>query len=79
MFPDDPWKEISQDAIDLINTEFLQVSIDRRASTIRSIKHKWFSEDEQLYCDLVSLESKVGDRWLTTKEQELKWITSTNL
>lgn len=79
MFPDDPWKEISQDAIDLINTEFLQVSIDRRASVLRAIQHKWFSEDEQLYYDLLDLESKVGDKWLTTKDQELKWTTSTNL
>jgi serine/threonine protein kinase len=44
MFPSDPWNEISKQAIDLIQTEFLRVSIDHRASVLKAMKHKWFSE-----------------------------------
>jgi len=72
MFPDDPWELISKDAIDLINS-FLQVKLDRRMSSSKALNHNWFNEDEQLYHDLLSLESRANLKWLTTDEQHTKW------
>ena len=59
-------------AIDLIN-QFLQVKIDRRMSVNRALKHKWFSEDQQLYFDLLDLEKKADCKWLTDETQAQKW------
>lgn len=74
MFPHDPWDSVSPEAIELIN-QFLQVRIDRRMSANRALQHKWFSEDRQLFFDLKDLESRVGLKWLTTKDQEQKWLS----
>lgn len=72
LFPSDPWDSISQTAIDLI-THFLQVKMNLRASAQKAMNHKWFSEDQQLYIDLLDLEKRVNVKWLTTKEQAEKW------
>ena len=44
-----------------------------RASAQKAMNHKWFSEDQQLYVDLLDLEKRVNVKWLTTKEQAEKW------
>lgn len=73
MFPPEIWDSVSRDAIGLI-TSFLQVKIDRRMSVDKALQHKWFSEDNQLYFDLAELENRVQQKWLTTTEQEKKWL-----
>lgn len=76
MFPDDPWASISEEAISLISNEFLHVSLDRRAIISKALRHSWFSEDYQLYCDLNELEHRVNEKWLITKDIEEKWESS---
>ena len=53
--------------------QFLQVKIDRRMSVNRALQHRWFSEDFQLYTDLLELEKKVKIKWLTNESQAEKW------
>lgn len=40
MYPNDPWKEISADAIDLINN-LLQVKTSKRYTVDKSLCHRW--------------------------------------
>ena len=40
MYPNDPWKEISTDAIDLI-TNLLQVKSKKRYTVDKSLSHVW--------------------------------------
>jgi hypothetical protein len=42
-------------------------------SVNRALQHKWFSEDSQLYTDLLELEKKVKIKWLTNESQAEKW------
>jgi hypothetical protein len=57
----------------LIN-RFLQVKIDRRLSVNKALEHRWFSEDFQLYTDILELEKKVKIKWLTYEFQAEKWL-----
>ncbi|XP_014610981.1 PREDICTED: serine/threonine-protein kinase D3 isoform X3 [Polistes canadensis] len=71
MYPPTPWKEISSDAIDLINN-LLQVKQRKRYTVDKSLQHVWL-QDYQTWCDLRELENKVGYRYLTHESDDARW------
>ncbi|XP_023248530.1 serine/threonine-protein kinase D1 isoform X2 [Copidosoma floridanum] len=71
MYPANPWKEISDDAIDLINN-LLQVKQRKRYSVDKSLLHIWL-QDYQTWCDLRELERRVGCRYLTHESDDTRW------
>ncbi|EDV21634.1 uncharacterized protein TRIADDRAFT_30089 [Trichoplax adhaerens] len=46
MYPDNPWAEISQDAINLINN-LLQIELKKRYSVDKAIYHKWLQVSDR--------------------------------
>nr|XP_045624844.1 serine/threonine-protein kinase D3-like isoform X3 [Procambarus clarkii] len=73
MYPPNPWKEISQEAIDLI-TNLLQVKQRKRLTVDKSLAHLWL-QDYQCWCDLRELEQKVGVRYITHESDDARWAT----
>ncbi|GFU20301.1 hypothetical protein NPIL_704892 [Nephila pilipes] len=73
MYPPMPWKEISPEAIDLINN-LLQVKTRKRFTVDKSLSHSWL-QDYQTWCDLRELESQVGWRYLTHESDDARWET----
>lgn len=71
MYPPNPWKEISSDAIDLINN-LLQVKQRKRYTVDKSIMHCWL-QDKITYLDLKNLETHVGERYLTHQSDDQRW------
>ncbi|XP_069119038.1 serine/threonine-protein kinase D1-like [Argopecten irradians] len=71
MYPPNPWKDISQEAIDLI-TNLLQVKMRKRFSVEKSLVHLWL-QDYQTWCDLRKLEEMVGQRYLTHESDDDRW------
>ncbi|XP_063222839.1 serine/threonine-protein kinase D1 [Bacillus rossius redtenbacheri] len=71
MYPPNPWKEISTDAIDLINN-LLQVKQRKRYTVDKSLAHIWL-QDYQTWRDLRELEGQVGDRYLTHESDDARW------
>ncbi|KAJ9597767.1 hypothetical protein L9F63_011375, partial [Diploptera punctata] len=71
MYPPNPWKEISLDAIDLINN-LLQVKQRKRFTVAKSLAHIWL-QDYQTWCDLRRLETQVGNRYLTHESDDARW------
>ncbi|CAL1292971.1 unnamed protein product [Larinioides sclopetarius] len=71
MYPPTPWKEISPEAIDLINN-LLQVKTRKRFTVDKSLSHTWL-QDYQTWCDLRELESQVGWRYLTHESDDARW------
>nr|CAD7195172.1 unnamed protein product [Timema douglasi] len=71
MYPPNPWKEISSDAIDLINN-LLQVKQRKRYTVDKSLSHVWL-QDYQTWCDLRELETHVGNRYLTHESDDARW------
>ncbi|XP_042902741.1 serine/threonine-protein kinase D3 isoform X2 [Parasteatoda tepidariorum] len=71
MYPPSPWKEISPEAIDLINN-LLQVKTRKRFTVDKSLAHAWL-QDYQTWCDLRELESQVGWRYLTHESDDARW------
>ncbi|XP_051167068.1 serine/threonine-protein kinase D1 [Leptopilina boulardi] len=76
MYPPYPWKEISSDAIDLINN-LLQVKQRKRYTVDKSLQHIWL-QDYQMWCDLRELESKIGCRYLTHESDDARWAAYAN-
>uniref|UniRef100_A0A182KA76 protein kinase C n=1 Tax=Anopheles christyi TaxID=43041 RepID=A0A182KA76_9DIPT len=74
MYPPNPWKEISSDAIDLINN-LLQVKQRKRFTVDKSLLHCWL-QDLQTWNDLRALESQVGLRYLTHESDDARWAES---
>jgi len=73
MFPSNPWKDISKDAIDLISNHLLQVNAGHRLAAANALRHAFFA-DYQLYCDLKKLEDSLTiERWLTGAEDDEHW------
>ncbi|XP_012273303.1 serine/threonine-protein kinase D3 [Orussus abietinus] len=72
MYPPNPWKEISSDAIDLINN-LLQVKQRKRYTVDKSLQHVWL-QDYQTWCDLRELEAQVGTRYLTHESDDARWM-----
>ncbi|XP_069765549.1 serine/threonine-protein kinase D1 isoform X2 [Narcine bancroftii] len=71
MYPPSPWKEISQEGIDLINN-LLQVKMRKRYSVDKSLSHP-FLQDHQTWLDLRELECKMGERYLTHESDDMRW------
>ncbi|XP_068157029.1 serine/threonine-protein kinase D3 [Drosophila tropicalis] len=72
MYPPNPWKEISSNAIDLINN-LLQVKQRKRYTVDKSLQHYWL-QDKQTYRDLRNLEAQVGGgRYLTHEADDIRW------
>ncbi|KAG8180693.1 hypothetical protein JTE90_006251 [Oedothorax gibbosus] len=71
MYPPNPWKEISPEAIDLISN-LLQVKTRKRYTVDKSLSHTWL-QDYQTWCDLRRLESEVGSRYLTHQSDDARW------
>ncbi|KAG5881753.1 hypothetical protein JTB14_029081 [Gonioctena quinquepunctata] len=71
MYPPNPWKEISSDAINLINN-LLQVKQRKRYTVDKSLAHVWL-QDYETWCDLRTLENQVGVRYLTHESDDARW------
>lgn len=71
MFPPNPWKEISPEAIDIIS-RLLQVKMRKRFTADKSLAHIWL-QDYQCWCDLRKLEEQVGQRYLTHESDDNRW------
>ncbi|CAL8111585.1 unnamed protein product [Orchesella dallaii] len=71
MYPPNPWKEISSEAIDLISN-LLQVKQRKRFTVDKSLSHHWL-QDYQTWCDLQVLEKQIGIRYLTHESDEARW------
>ncbi|KAJ8672906.1 hypothetical protein QAD02_004167 [Eretmocerus hayati] len=76
MYPPNPWKEISADAIDLINN-LLQVKQRKRYSVDKSLLHIWL-QDYQTWSDLRELENRVGCRYMTHESDDAHWLSLAN-
>uniref|UniRef100_A0A672IMB8 Serine/threonine-protein kinase n=1 Tax=Salarias fasciatus TaxID=181472 RepID=A0A672IMB8_SALFA len=73
MYPPNPWKQISSDAIDLINN-LLQVMMRKRYSVDKSLSHSYL-QDYQTWLDLRELETKLGERYITHESDDSRWQT----
>lgn len=71
MYPPNPWKQISSDAIDLINN-LLQVMMRKRYSVDKSLSHVYL-QDYQTWLDLRELETKLGGRYITHESDDSRW------
>nr|XP_006627689.2 PREDICTED: serine/threonine-protein kinase D2 [Lepisosteus oculatus]XP_015196467.1 PREDICTED: serine/threonine-protein kinase D2 [Lepisosteus oculatus] len=71
MYPPNPWKHISPEAIDLINN-LLQVKMRKRYSVDKSLSHIWL-QDYQTWLDLRELECKLGERYITHESDDRRW------
>uniref|UniRef100_A0A8C9WCN3 Serine/threonine-protein kinase n=2 Tax=Scleropages formosus TaxID=113540 RepID=A0A8C9WCN3_SCLFO len=71
MYPPNPWKQVSQEAIDLINN-LLQVKMRKRYSVDKSLSHAWL-QDYQTWLDLRGLECKVQERYITHESDDPRW------
>uniref|UniRef100_A0A1B6DCZ5 Serine/threonine-protein kinase n=1 Tax=Clastoptera arizonana TaxID=38151 RepID=A0A1B6DCZ5_9HEMI len=77
MYPPNPWKEISSNAIDLINN-LLQVKQRKRFTVDKTLSHIWL-QDYQTWCDLRQLERSTADfRYLTHESDDARWNTFSN-
>ncbi|XP_065184524.1 serine/threonine-protein kinase D2-like isoform X2 [Sycon ciliatum] len=71
MYPENPWGEISKDAIELINC-LLQVNQKRRYTVVKALHHTWL-QTRQTWLDLRGLEGQVGHRYLTHPVEDAYW------
>ncbi|XP_063895850.1 serine/threonine-protein kinase D2 isoform X3 [Helicoverpa armigera] len=71
MYPPTPWREISAEAIDLINN-LLQVKQRKRLSVDKSVSHAWL-QTRTAWLDLRALEARVGTRYLTHPSDDSRW------
>ncbi|XP_032811740.2 serine/threonine-protein kinase D1-like isoform X1 [Petromyzon marinus] len=71
MYPPNPWKEITQDAIDLINN-LLQVKMRKRYSVDKTLSHPWL-QDYQTWLDLRELEVRRSERYVTHESDDARW------
>ncbi|XP_029902588.1 serine/threonine-protein kinase D3 isoform X2 [Myripristis murdjan] len=71
MYPSHPWKEISAEAIDLINN-LLQVKMRKRYSVDKSLSHPWL-QDYQTWLDLREFETRRRERYITHESDDARW------
>ncbi|XP_060042871.1 serine/threonine-protein kinase D3 [Erinaceus europaeus] len=71
MYPPNPWREISDEAIDLINN-LLQVKMRKRFSVDKSLSHPWL-QDYQTWLDLREFETRIGERYITHESDDARW------
>uniref|UniRef100_A0A914YJ45 protein kinase C n=2 Tax=Panagrolaimus superbus TaxID=310955 RepID=A0A914YJ45_9BILA len=71
MFPNETWKHISPQAVDLIQ-RLLRLKIEERLTIDECIRHPWLI-DHDVYVDLRELEIRLGTgRYLTSVEEDQK-------
>jgi protein kinase D len=71
MFPNETWKHISPQAVDLIQ-RLLRLQIEERLTIDECIRHPWLN-DHDVYVDLRELEIRLGTgRYLTSVEEDQK-------
>ncbi|KAM3861177.1 serine/threonine-protein kinase D3-like isoform 2-T2 [Diretmus argenteus] len=71
MYPPNPWKETSGEAVDLINN-LLQVKMRKRYSVDKSLSHPWL-QDYQTWMDLREFETRRGERYITHESDDARW------
>ncbi|XP_075469314.1 serine/threonine-protein kinase D1 isoform X2 [Ascaphus truei] len=71
MYPPNPWRDTSSEAIDLINN-LLQVKMRKRYSVDKTLNHPWL-QDYQTWLDLRELECKIGERYITHESDDRRW------
>ncbi|KAH7730275.1 serine/threonine-protein kinase D1 [Aphelenchoides avenae] len=71
MYPPNPWKEVSPDAIDFINS-LLQVKMSKRLTVSKALSHVWL-QGYELWSDLRCLERDVGERFVTHESDDARW------
>ncbi|KAF0023945.1 hypothetical protein F2P81_024575 [Scophthalmus maximus] len=71
MYPSNPWKEISEQATDLINN-LLQVKMRKRYSVDKSLSHPWL-QDYQTWLDLREFETRRAERYITHESDDARW------
>lgn len=71
MYPPNPWKEISEEAKDLINN-LLQVKMRKRYSVDKSLSHPWL-QDYHTWVDLREFETRRGERYITHESDDARW------
>ncbi|XP_047537020.1 serine/threonine-protein kinase D1 isoform X1 [Vanessa atalanta] len=71
MYPPTPWREISAEAIDLINN-LLQVKQRKRLSVDKCAAHAWLQTAEA-WADLRALERRVRARYLTHASDDARY------
>uniref|UniRef100_A0A671X2Q4 Serine/threonine-protein kinase n=1 Tax=Sparus aurata TaxID=8175 RepID=A0A671X2Q4_SPAAU len=71
MYPPNPWKEISEEATDLINN-LLQVKMRKRYSVDKSLSHPWL-QDYQTWLDLREFETRRRERYITHESDDARW------
>ncbi|CAB3398743.1 unnamed protein product [Caenorhabditis bovis] len=71
MYPQQPWKEISESAIEFING-LLQVKMSKRYTVAKAQAHLWM-QSYTLWSDLRLLEKTVGERFLTHESDDSRW------
>ncbi|KRX96980.1 Serine/threonine-protein kinase dkf-1 [Trichinella pseudospiralis] len=76
MYPSNPWREISADAVDLIS-KLLNVNIEERLTIDQCLAHPWL-QDQQLFQDLQALERSLGIAYLTTPVNTTTLNTNNN-
>ncbi|XP_037606427.1 serine/threonine-protein kinase D3-like isoform X2 [Sebastes umbrosus] len=71
MYPSNPWKDISEQATDVINN-LLQVKMRKRYSVDKSLSHPWL-QDYQTWLDLREFETRRGERYITHESDDARW------
>uniref|UniRef100_A0A336M6P4 protein kinase C n=1 Tax=Culicoides sonorensis TaxID=179676 RepID=A0A336M6P4_CULSO len=74
MYPPNPWKEISSEAIDLINN-LLQVKQRKRFTVDKSLSHTWL-QDLVTWNDLRALEAQIGLRYITHESDDARYLNA---
>ncbi|XP_055087344.1 serine/threonine-protein kinase D1 isoform X2 [Periophthalmus magnuspinnatus] len=72
MYPPQPWKKVSQEAIDLISN-LLQVKMRKRYSVDKTLSHPWL-QDYQMWLDLRGLEMRMNERYITHESDDMRWL-----
>ncbi|CAN9507333.1 unnamed protein product [Ophioblennius macclurei] len=71
MYPPNPWREVSEDAKDLINN-LLQVKMRKRFSVEKTLSHPWL-QDYHTWLDLREFETRRGERYITHESDDARW------
>ncbi|CAL2047230.1 unnamed protein product [Caenorhabditis brenneri] len=71
MYPPQPWKEISENAIEFING-LLQVKMSKRYTVAKAQSQIWM-QNYTLWSDLRVLEKAVGQRFVTHESDDVRW------
>ena len=79
------WQSLSKQVHSFISHVLNGAIWFRMRSTEQAIRHDWFTGDHQHWCDMRSLEKRVGDsdysgtvyRYATSEDEDAKWESET--